>query len=301
MTAEITDLQKKKKQLIRKKRRNRIKRRLVVFAFLFVCMAIIFTVLKAPFFNVKSILCVGQQTLTEEQIIKIAGAKTGANIFSTAVKTMERRLSEDPNIETCNVRRLYPNRIKIWVREAKALAYVQSNGLFLFVDKTGQIIKVADQKETEATKGVARLDGIEPATTKLGEYIFATDDPVHQKTFECMEILTSLEMIDKVSMISATDLSDIKVDYDERLFIMLGSYEKMEYKLTFVKKVISQNLSDYEKAILDYRGQKLYVGPRTTDKPEAENETTEVAEDNAGKEDAEDKKQEDEKTNQNQE
>ncbi len=293
MTAEITDLQKKKKQLIRKKRRNRIKRRLVVFAFLFVCTAIIFTVLKAPFFNVKSILCVGQETLTEEQIIKIAGAKTGANIFSTAVKTMERRLNEDPNIETCNVRRLYPNSIKIWVREANALAYVQSNGLFLFVDKAGQIIKIADQKETEVTKGIARLDGIEPVTTKLGEYIFAADDAVHQKTFECMEILTKLEMIDKVSMISAADLSDIKVDYDERLFIMLGSYEKMEYKLTFVKKVISQNLSDYEKAILDYRGQKLYVGPRTTDKPEEESDTEKVDEDNTGKEETEDKKQED--------
>lgn len=298
MTAEITELQKKKKQLIKKKRRNRIKRRLVVFAFLFVCMAIIFTVLKAPFFNVKSILCVGQHALTEEQIIKIAGAKTGANIFSTAIKTMERRLNEDPNIEICNVRRLYPNQIKIWIREAKALAYVEYNDLFLFVDKTGQIINVADKKETEKTKGIARLDGIEPVTTKLGEYIFAAADPVHQKTFECMEILTNLEMIDKVSMISAADLSDIKVDYDERLFIMLGSYEKMEYKLTFVKKVISQNLSDYEKAILDYRGQKLYVGPRTEDKPKEENTSGQPAEDDAAKENAEDKKQEDEKTNQ---
>ena len=299
MTAEITDLQKKKKQLIKKKRRNRFKRRLVVFAFLFVCTAIIFTVLKAPFFNVKSILCVGQQTLTEEQIIKIAGAKTGSNIFSTAVKTMERRLSEDPNIETCNVRRLYPNKIKIWVREAKAVAFVESNGLFVFVDKAGQIIKIADKKDSEKTKGVARLDGVEPVSTKLGEYIFAADDPVHQKTLECMDILTKLEMIDKVSMISAADLSDIRVDYDERLLIMLGSYEKMDYKLNFVKKVISQNISDYEKAILDYRGQKLYVGPRTTDKPQQENESGQGTENAESKENAETKENDDEKTNQN--
>ncbi len=302
METKITDLEARKKQLIKKKRRNRLKRRFIIFIFLFVCTAVIFTVLKAPFFNVKTIVCVGQETLNEEQIIKIAGAETGVNIFSTSVKAMKRRLSENPNIEQSNVRRIYPNKIKIWVKESKAIAFVESGGLLLLVDKDGQIIKVADQKDSKKADGIARLEGFDPRSTKLGEYIIDSKDPVHQKTFECIGIMDKLKMLDKVTSISAADLSDIKVDYDNRLYIMLGSYDKMEYKLTFINKVISQNLSEYEKAILDYRGEKLYVGPRTAEDPEqAENKEAETAENSEGAETvnpegAETEKPEDEET-----
>lgn len=279
MEAKIADLEARKKRLIREKRRNRLKRRFIIFIFLFVCTAVIFTVLKAPFFSVKTIVCVGQETLNEKQIIKIAGAETGANIFSTSVKAMKRRLSENPNIEQSNVRRIYPNKIKIWVRESKAFAFVESGGLLLLVDKNGQIIKVEEQKEGKKAEDLAWLEGFEPKSTKLGEYITDSKNPVHQKTFECIGIMDKLKMLDKVTSISAADLSDIRVDYDNRLYIMLGSYDKMEYKLTFINKVISQNLSEYEKAILDYRGEKLYVGPRTTEESkQAENKVTEEQE-----------------------
>lgn len=285
MTAEVTEFEARKKQLIKKKRRNRLKRRFVIFVFLFVCTGIIFTVLKAPFFDIKSIVCVGQQTLSEEQIVKIAGAQTGVNIFSSSIRAMKRRLSEDLNIEQCNVRRLYPNKIKIWVRESKAFAFAEGGGLLLLVDKNGQIIKIAEKNETDKIQGLARLEEFEPKSTKLGEYITDIKNPVHQKTFECIGILDKLQMLDKVTSISAADLSDIKIDYEDRLYIMLGSYEQMEYKLTFVKKVISQNLSDYEKAVMDYRGKKLYVGPRNQEEPhnpedekESENKATESIE-----------------------
>ena len=56
--AEVADFEAKKKQIIKKKKRARAKRRLIVFMFLFVCVGIIFTVLKAPVFNVKGIMCV---------------------------------------------------------------------------------------------------------------------------------------------------------------------------------------------------------------------------------------------------
>ena len=295
----IADLQARKKQLIKKKRRNRLKRRFIIFIFLFVCTAVIFTVLKAPFFNVKTIVCVGQETLNEGQIIKIAGAETGVNIFSTSVKAMKRRLSENPNIEQSNVRRIYPNKIKIWVRESKAAAFVESSGLILLADKDGQIIKVVDQKDSKKADGLARLEGFEPKATKLGEYIIDRKDPVHQKTFECIGIMDKLKMLDKVTSISAADLSDIMVDYDNRLYIMLGSYDKMEYKLTFINKVISQNLSEYEKATLDYRGEKLYVGPRTAEEPEqSENKENGAAENSEGTETVNPEGTETEKTEQ---
>ena len=162
--------------------------------------------------------------------------------------------------------------LKVWLKEAEIIEVNPQT------DKNGQIIKVLNSQETEKVAGIARIMDFKPYKTKLGEIIADKDDPSHQKVFECINILDKLQMLDKVTMVSAADLSDIKIDYQDRLYIMLGSYEKMEYKLTFIKKVISENLSEYEKAILDYRGQKLYVGPRIEEEPEPEPEETEEGE-----------------------
>jgi len=274
MVVEQREFEARKKQLLKKKKKNRIKRRLIVFVFLFVCAAVIFTVLKAPFFNIKTIICVGQETLTEEQIIQIAGVKTDTNIFSTGVKAMKRRLADNPLIAECNVRRLFPNKLKIWVREAKTAAYIEGSTGIIHIRETGQIIRITDLNE-EKPKAAKLVDFI-PASELLGENVIAKDDVASGMVLECMGLLNELEMLDKVTSISVADLSDMRIDYEDRLYILLGSYESMEYKLTFVKKVISESLSEYEKALLDYRGQNLYVGPRENpdEKPESPEQTT---------------------------
>ena len=270
MNTKVNDIEAKKRELIKKRRRNRLKRRFIVFVFILVCTGIIFTVLKAPFFNIQSIMCVGQQVMTEEEIIKIAEAEIGKNIFSTNVKAMKHRLASEPKIAESNVRRLYPNKIKIWVREAKTVASLESGGQWIFVDKAGKVINVIDKTEGEKLEDIAVLLDFEPASTKLGESIVDPENQTHKKAIECLNMLDKLELIDKTTSISTTDISDIRIDYDKRLYIMLGGYEQMEYKLTFIKKVITENLSKYERANLDYRGKRLYVGPRVEEEQHEE-------------------------------
>ncbi len=261
--AELSEFEVKKKKLIKKKKKTRVKRRFIVFLFLLVCISTIFVVLKAPFFNVKTIECIGQTTLSQEEVIKIAGAKTDVNIFSTGVGTMKRRLSEHPVISECNVRRIFPNKIKIWVREAKPVICVEDNGMFLLADKNGSIIKSVDAKTKDAAEGISKLANFKPASVKVGENMFDKADSGHRVILDCIGVLDKLDMIGNVTSIEASDLSDISLQYQDRLSIMLGSYDDMDYKLTFIKKVIDENISKYEKAILDYRGENLYVSPKS--------------------------------------
>ena len=99
-----TELELKKIQMRRKRRKNRMKRRFMAFLFMFVCALIIITVLKAPVFNVKSIVCVGQETLSKKEIIAAAGAKTGENIFISNISRMKRQVAEMPKVAQSNVR-----------------------------------------------------------------------------------------------------------------------------------------------------------------------------------------------------
>ncbi len=274
-SVETNEFEQKKRELMKKKRKNRAKRRVIVLLFLIVCVGIIFAVFKAPFFNVKTVFCVGQQNMAETEIVKLADVHTGTNIFSVNLRAVKKRLASNPMIAETNVRRIFPNKIKIWVKEAKMVAYVEKDGKYLMLDQNGQIIKVLTGEDAKTAPKAARLSGIEMVSQKPGEYIAAPDDQRAIKLFECMEDLSELEMMDKVNYINFEDLSNIEIDYESRLFMLLGSYEKLDYKLKFVKKVIDDNISEHEKALFDYRGDKLYVGPRE------ETEESEEKEENA--------------------
>lgn len=268
MSGGNSEFEVKKRLLIKKKRKKRMKRRMLVFLFLFACVGIIFTVLKAPFFNVKTVICVGQSELSEQELTEIAGVKIGANIFSTGTKTMIRRLKENPRIAECNVRRLFPDKIKIWVRESKAKVAIETETEFLLTDAAGKIVKVLAKNEGELPEGTARLKDFEPNSKTEGEIVFDEADVKDKKIFELVSVLDKLEMLEKITEICAADLSDIRLDYEDRLYIMLGSYDNMEYRLTFIKTVISENIAESGTALLDYRGQTLYVGSRETEKEE---------------------------------
>lgn len=274
-SVEVNEFEQKKRDLMRKKRKNRAKRRAIVLLFLIICVGIIFAVFKAPFFNVKTVFCVGQQNMAETEIVKLADVHTGTNIFSVNLRAVKKRLASNPMIAETNVRRIFPNKIKIWVKEAKMVAYVEKDGKYLMLDQNGQIIKVLTGENAKIAPKVANLVGIEMVSQNPGEYIAAPDDQRAIKLFECMEDLSELEMLDKVNYINFKDLSNIEIDYESRLFMLLGSYEKLDYKLKFVKKVIDDNISEHEKALFDYRGDKLYVGPREETE---ENDNKEVKE-----------------------
>lgn len=262
--AAVADNDDIKRKMLKKKRKNRIKRRMTVVVFMLVCVGMIVAVLKAPFFNVKTVYCVGQQAMTEEEILQLAQVQGGKNIFMTNVRSVQKRLAENPEIAEVAVRRVFPDKIKITVREAKTVAYVEHQSRFLMIDLWGKVIKVIQGEETKEIPSVAKIEGIETVSAEPGKQIAAQDDARAGKLFECMDILSQLEMIDKINYINFSDLSDLQLDYENRLYMLLGSYENMEYKLKFCKKVIEENISEYEKALFDYRGDKLYVGPRET-------------------------------------
>jgi len=280
--AEVTERERvieSNKAAMRKKRRKiKMKKRFIVFLFLFLCAGVILTVLKAPFFNISGIDCVGQERLSREQILEAAQIKVGSNIFSVNIEAIKRRVAAIPAVSESNVRRIFPNKVKIWVRESKEAAFLKMDGNIALIDKNGKIIRVIEEDEA-LMSSMAEIVGITAVTDKPGEIISDKDDVVANEAYKCISVLTELDMIGKVRLIDLTDMSDFKIKYDNRLEIYLGSYENMEYKIRFIGKVIKENISEHEKAKLDYRGDKLYVGALEEAPPPETEETEDVVTD----------------------
>lgn len=109
---------------VRKKKKRRKKRyllKLVIVLALFVGAYFFFT---SEIFDIQKIQVEQNSYYTAEQVISIAGAKTGVSLFKVHTGKMKDRLLGNPYIQTAKVSRHLPNRLIITVVERKEFAAV---------------------------------------------------------------------------------------------------------------------------------------------------------------------------------
>ena len=261
-----TDLELKKQQMKKKRKIDRLKRRFYIFMVFFVSLATILVLFKAPFFNISEVICVGQERLTEKQILEIAHVAEGKNIFLTNISDVKERVKNIPFVSESNARRIFPNKVKIWVRESVPCFAVERGGKFIILDKDTKVLEVI--KENKDNLCLLTLsetkDGIP------GKVYADEKNPQDKKLLELIGIMENLDMTKYLNNIDFSDISDIIILYDSRLKIKIGNTNDMEYKLKFINKVIKEKISGYEKATVDYTGDKLYVGQYEEKTPEIE-------------------------------
>ena len=84
----------------------------------------------AEHFNVKQIEVRGAFFLPAEEVRRLAGIKSGENLFDFRPRQIEKALTVEPWISRVRVRRLVPDRVTISIQEREPLAIVAGNGLF---------------------------------------------------------------------------------------------------------------------------------------------------------------------------
>lgn len=295
--AALSPEQQKKAQMRKKRRVMKVKRRFAVCAvFVFmVCGAA--AVFKAPFFDVKEIVCVGQEKLSEDELIKASGVQKGKNVFLTNISEVKNGLSKIPYVSEYNARRIFPNKIKIWVRESKPVFTVKTEGKYAICDINAKVLEIADENEV----GVCEILISDAPKAQTGKILMDEEDPQYKKLLECIGLLENFDMLKNTNTIDFSDISDIIIYYDGRLKIKLGSASELDYKIKFAEKVIKENISDMERATVDYTGDKLYVGPYEEEKTEQEPKEKDSEDAKEEKENAESKENVENKENNNSE
>ena len=264
--AQENGIELKKQQMKKKRKASRIKRRFYAFMVFFVSLGTILVLFKAPFFNISEVICVGQERLTEKQILETARVAEGKNIFLTNISDVKERVKDIPFVSESNARRIFPNKVKIWVRESVPCFAVERGGKFIILDKDTKVLEVV--KENKDNLCLLTLSETKDGTP--GKLYADEKNPHDKKLLELIRIMENLGMTKYLNNIDFSDISDIIILYDSRLKIKIGNTNDMEYKLKFINKVIKEKISGYEKATVDYTGDKLYVGQYEEKAPETE-------------------------------
>lgn len=266
VSAELNSIENRKLELKKIRRNQRIKRKLIIFSAFAIALGVTVIIFKAPFFNIKEVVCVGQEKLSEEEILKYAKVVKGENVFITSLKDVKTRLSEIPYVKESNARRIFPDKIKLWVRECQPAFVTKNEGKFIVCDSETKILEFVP----ENAENLCEITFPKRFSGEAGKKLIPNDSAENIKFLEIIKTMGDLNLINYTTTIDFTDISDIIILYDGRLRIKLGNTTDVAYKLKFIKEVIDKNISSHERATIDYTGETLFVGQFEEEKPQVE-------------------------------
>lgn len=103
--------------------------------------------------------------------------------------------------------------------------------------------------------------GVQLSKYDVGKRIESADGEKLNSVLDALKALDSAGLLERTTKFDAENVNDVKFVIEDRLEVWFGGFEDFEYKAKFTATVVNENLSPYERGIVDFRDSKLYVRP----------------------------------------
>ncbi len=166
----------KEKKTERKRKKRRKKRYLLKFIILVAFVTGMYFFFTSSLFDIQKITVENNRYYTEEQLISLAGAKTGRNLFEVSLTQMKEKLLTDPYIKNVKLKRRLPAEVVIIVEERKEDAAVPYGSSYIIIDREGMVLRKTDREPVLTLLLGMTIENMEPGTPlKVEENAALTD------------------------------------------------------------------------------------------------------------------------------
>ena len=224
------------------RRKKRRKRQLLGYAIAIIAVIIAAVVLSITvFFKISAINVTGDEIYGSAQIIEASKLKTGENLFTFSktdvVNNIETKL---PYVESVEVKRSLSGKVTLTVTAAKAMLAIDRGESFILLSPNCKILEdnIQALNEDIAVVNASGLTSFTPGTT--AEFENSND----AKILSGIANLILNKGIQNITEIDITDQNDIKLGYNQRIVLKVGSVSTFEKNVDFIKAALKKNDTD---------------------------------------------------------
>ncbi|MEG0912831.1 MAG: FtsQ-type POTRA domain-containing protein [Oscillospiraceae bacterium] len=231
--------------IMRRQKRNRA---VVITVLIFLLIA--GTVLSLTFcFNIATIEISGTSSVyTNDEILANSKIKNGQSIFLFSAKKVADELGTKlPYLDNIKVVRKLPDTVVIDISETKNSLVLPYAGGGLVLSKS---LKILDNVSSPPD-GFVKIYGLQPGSFNVGGELMTEAEGGTEYLQSLVSALDSCGLIEKTSMINVGDKLNLSLVYDNRLFVMIGTANNLEYKVKMLKKLVETELSETDVGNLD--------------------------------------------------
>lgn len=198
-------------------------------------------------FKTEKIAVEGSTHYTEQQVAQASGLALGENLFLSDKESGGKRVEQAlPYVEKAEVGIKIPDTIVIKVTEAKPAYLIAQGDDFVVISTQGRVL----ERATKNTFDAPIIKGCEITKTKVGETAQIKD----KKMLSILNAITQSLQKNKfegIKEIDVTDAAAISLNYSNRIKIILGTPEDIDYKIRTAMAIISEKLAQTDMGVLD--------------------------------------------------
>lgn len=228
-----------KKQEIAKKKKKAVFRLVKWTTFILILIGGGVYFLLSPFFNIKNIEIVGNQKLTNDEIISLSQIQLDENTFKIVKNKVKKNIKQSAYVENVKVKRNLPNTITIEVEErtptymiafANAYAYINNQGYFLEISKNKLELPIL-------TGFLTKEEDIQEGNRLCLEDLQRLDD-----VLQIMKSATSNEIANLVTKINIANKQNYILELkEEKKTVQMGDTSNLSTKMLYIKSILEQN------------------------------------------------------------
>ncbi len=189
-------------------------------------------------FKTEKIKVEGSSYYSEEEIISYANVALQNNIFIGKIMATPDNIAENlPYVEDARVDVVVPDTIKIKITDAVPAYVIINNGQYLLISSKGRILDVI--ADNSAKYPILSSSALETAT--VGSYVSYSDDNVPIILEEISDSISKNEF-SGITGIDVNNTASLKLIYDNRIAIILGLPDDIDYKIRTAMAIITEKL-----------------------------------------------------------
>lgn len=228
------------------KRITRRKYGIMALVLLFFVLLTISFLLYTDFFDIKEVNIIGNDYVSEKEILRNGDLNIGANIFKFNKKKTQEQIERHSLIKTAEITRKYPNRINIEVLEREVIGIIPfEDGSFIYIDQEGVVLKKYDILNTYHSP---LITGLENISFIVGNPIDIQPSWLAESLLDILSRLKDNKLIEKVSEVNVLEDNTIQIYTKDGSVIKIGDAKTMEKKMDFLKAFLSET---HPKSIID--------------------------------------------------
>jgi len=161
-------------------------------------------------------------------ILEICGYEIGDNLFFLSTGDKEEKLMKQlPYIGEAEISRHLPGTLEIHLTAAEVTACVSDGSSWLYVSVEGKIL----EKQENPKSGTLQIMGLAPIDAEPGQMVQVEDENAQTAYRTILAVLAELGTAADFTRLDLSNLSDIRLVYQDRIEFQLGNVLELKYKI----------------------------------------------------------------------
>ena len=214
---------------ILKARRKRIKKRLFITLIFLIVIGIV-VINKTDVFIIDKVMLEGDNLITGKYVQEKAETLNGLNIVYIDKKSIIKDFKRNPYVEEITIKRVYPNKLKINVKEAKGLYYINKDEIYYIISSNMILLEEVDSIED---KKLIELRGLDIENLNLGDKVSNEKkiEKIAEDFYNMEQVIEENGEEFSITAVDVSNLSNLKA-YMGNIEIFLGTYENIFKKMS---------------------------------------------------------------------